>query len=203
MHRAHRCYRNVAATLVIAAALLVPGVNAAAQFGATQVRRPALPPTLDSARANLEKYQNIVTALQDGYLSTIACLEFPEGGKAGETPYPAGAMGVHLLNGTAIGAPLDAGRPTVLIYEPRGDTLKLVAAEWFVPLAASAEAPVIFGHRFDGPMDGHQPIMPVSLRHWDLHVWLWKENPAGVFTPTNPSLRCPKSVNTIQMHPEH
>jgi hypothetical protein len=22
-------------------------------------------------------------------------------------------------------------------------------------------------------------------------VWLWKENPAGVFSPTNPSVTCP------------
>jgi len=31
------------------------------------------------------------------------------------------------------------------------------------------------------------------MSHYDLHVWLWKENPAGMFSPTNPNIRCPKT----------
>jgi hypothetical protein len=30
------------------------------------------------------------------------------------------------------------------------------------------------------------------LHHYDLHVWLWKDNPAGLFSPTNPAVKCPK-----------
>lgn len=41
--------------------------------------------------------------------------------------------------------------------------------------------------------------MPEALRHWDLHVWLWKDNPAGVYTPTTPALQCPRGVNTLQL----
>ncbi len=40
-------------------------------------------------------------------------------------------------------------------------------------------------------MEGHQPLMPVAVHHYDLHVWLWKANPAGIFSPTNPSVTCP------------
>ena len=29
--------------------------------------------------------------------------------------------------------------------------------------------------------------MPV---HYDLHVWLWKHNPSGVFAPFNPDASC-------------
>jgi hypothetical protein len=43
-------------------------------------------------------------------------------------------------------------------------------------------------------MEGHEPIMPPELHHWDLHVWLWKNNPAGMFTPTNPSVHCPNGA---------
>ncbi len=43
-----------------------------------------------------------------------------------------------------------------------------------------------------GPMEGRQPLLPEGLHHYDLHVWLWKTNPAGVFAPTNPALRCPR-----------
>jgi hypothetical protein len=198
--------RSLRCSVVVAGALLATltiGQGAAGQ-GSTQTRLPPpLTPTLDSVRANLEKYQNVMTALADGYLSTVACIHFPMAGKAGETPFPVGAMGVHFLNGALIGKPLDAAHPQALIYELHGDTLKLAAAEWFVPVAVSAERPAVFGHPLDGPMDGHVPIMPAELRHWDLHVWLWKANPAGVFTPTNPAVTCPKSVNTVEMHEMH
>jgi hypothetical protein len=30
--------------------------------------------------------------------------------------------------------------------------------------------------------------MPV---HYDLHVWLWHENPSGMFERVNPDLSCP------------
>jgi hypothetical protein len=112
-------------------------------------------------------------------------------------------MGVHLLNGSLIGAPLDPARPQVLIYEPHGDTLQLVGAEWFVPLQVSAERPQLFGRSFDGPMEGHEPIMPETLRHWDLHVWLWRENPAGIYSSTNAAVRCPAGVNTVRMASGH
>ena len=79
-----------------------------------------------------------------------------------------------------------------LRYEPVGDTLRLVA-EWFVALATGIkERPTLFGRPFDGPMEGHHPLMPLALHHYDLHGWLFKENPAGLFSPTNPDVKCPK-----------
>jgi hypothetical protein len=205
MHSARRC--NLLAVALVAASMMA--VPAAAQFTSTTSTKssaPRLTPVLDSARTTLARYQNVLTALGEGYLSTVACFEFPEAGHAGATAYPAGGMGVHLLNPALVGSPvLDPAKPQVLIYEPRGDTLKLVAAEWFVPVqSADQAAPQIFGRTLDGPMDGHPPIMPASLRHWDLHVWLWKENPAGVYAPTNPALRCPpRSPNTVLLKSEH
>jgi hypothetical protein len=35
--------------------------------------------------------------------------------------------------------------------------------------------------------DGH-PEMPI---HYDLHVWLYRHNPAGMFAMWNPSVHCP------------
>lgn len=159
-------------------------------------RAATLPPALDSARTALDKYKNPFVALADGYLSTAACVDFAIPGKAGETPYSPGAMGVHFLNVGMVGKPIDVTKPQVLIYEPRGDSLLLVAAEWFVPVEAAPERPLIFGRPLDGPMDGHAPIMPASLKHYDLHVWLWRANPAGVYSPTNSAVRCPKGQMT-------
>ena len=102
--------------------------------------------------------------------------------------------GVIALGAESLRPTLDPSRPQVLIYEPQGDKLRLVAAEWFVPLATGVkERPRLFNQPFDGPMEGHHPLMPPELTHYDLHVWLWKPNPNGMFSPTNPDVRCPTS----------
>lgn len=177
------------------AALIVTAPALQAQAAAPTAT--TMPAGLAATRTALAKYADPIMAIHDGYFSTVACIDFPAAGGAGQLPYPAGAMGVHFLNVGTIGQPLDSLRPQVLIYELDGDRLKLAAAEWFVPVEVSKTRPQIFGHPFDGPMEGHHPIMPVELHHWDLHVWLWKENPAGVFTATNPALKCPASTYTF------
>jgi hypothetical protein len=156
---------------------------------------PALTPALAATRAALDKYKDPMEAVRDGYFSTVACMEFHGMGAGHEhMSYKPGAMGVHFLNAANIGATLDSLKPQVLMYEPVGSKLVLVGAEWFVPVAVSKTPPTIFGQTLTGPMEGHQPIMPEALHHWDLHVWLWKDNPNGVFSPTNPSVTCPANA---------
>ena len=138
----------------------------------------------------LDKYRDPIVAVRDGYFSTVACIEFPHG-EEGAMGYRPGGMGVHFLNMNNVGPQLDTLRPQVLIYQPVGDSLRLVAAEWFMPTQLSAQPPVIFGRALDGPMEGHAPIMTADMHHWDLHVWLWKNNPNGIFHPTNPTVACP------------
>ena len=152
---------------------------------------PALSPELLATRAALDKYNDPLVAVRDGYFSTVACIDFPHGAVDGPIEYPPGAMGVHFLNTANIGPKLDPAKPQVLIYEPVGGKLKLVAAEWFMPVAVAGDkAPSILGQTLSGPMAGHEPIMPAELRHYDLHVWLWKNNPKGVFTSTNAAVKC-------------
>lgn len=144
-------------------------------------RAPNLPPELATVRDALARFQDPRVAIREGYLSTLGCVAYPVGG-----------MGVHFLNPALIGPTADPMRPQILVYEPgpRG-SLRLVAAEWFVPLATGVtERPSLFGRPFDGPMAGHEPLMPASLHHYDLHVWLWKDNPAGMFNSTNPGVGC-------------
>lgn len=155
--------------------------HAARHRASAPVRAPNLPPDLVAVRDALEKYQDPRVAIRDGYLSTLGCVEYPVGG-----------MGVHFINTALIGPTPDPMRPQILVYEPaaRG-RLRLVAAEWFIPLATGlAERPALFGRPFDGPMAGHEPLMPGSMHHYDLHVWLWKDNPAGLFNATNPGVGC-------------
>jgi hypothetical protein len=162
-------------------------------------------PDLQAARTALAKYSDPFLAIQDGYFSTLACMDFPNGMTDGSVEYPPGAMGVHFLNPANIGPKLDPAKPQVLIYEPVGDRLVLAAAEWFVPVqVAGGTAPTIFGQTLAGPMDGHEPIMPASLRHYDLHVWFWKDNPRGMFTSTNAALKCaPGARYTVAYGADH
>lgn len=183
--------------IVAALALPLLALGAASSDAGAQVRQagtPVLPAELATVRSALDKYQDPIVAVRDGFLSTVSCIAFPQGAVHGDITYKPGTMGVHFLNMGNIGPTVDAAKPQVLIYEPVGDKLRLVAAEWFVPahLVQGDQVPTIFGQRMMGPMDGHEPIMPAALRHYDLHVWLWRENPAGVFESTNTTVKCPK-----------
>lgn len=151
----------------------------------------AMTPELESVRKLLDKYSDPIVAVRDGFYSSLGCISYPNGAVDGAMKYPKGAMGVHFINMGNVGPKLDPTKPQVLIYEPVGDKLKLVAAEWFMPTQLATSAPTIFGQTLGGPMEGHQPVMPVELHHYDLHVWLWKANPEGVFSPTNPAVKCP------------
>jgi hypothetical protein len=112
-------------------AFALPTGTAVAQAG-----RPALPPNLAAVRTALDKYADPIAAVRDGYFSSLGCIDYPKGGAGtGEMAYKPGAMGVHFLNPALIGPKLDSLKPQVLIYEPVGNVLQLVAAEWFVPTA--------------------------------------------------------------------
>ncbi|HEU4924242.1 MAG TPA: hypothetical protein VFT23_14335, partial [Burkholderiales bacterium] len=72
-----------------------------------------------------------------------------------------------------------------------GNKLVLVAVEWLVPLTPDTkERPSLFGQPFQGPMEGHEPLIPKEFAHYDLHAWLFKDNPLGMFAPTNPNVSC-------------
>ena len=154
----------------------------------------AAAPTTLSAQAKQQGSVTNVAAVRDGYYSTVGCVDFPGGGtEHGSMEYKPGAMGVHFINMGLVGPKLDSTKPQVLLYEPVGDKLVLTGAEWFVPTELAKTPPTVLGHQLMGPMEGHAPIMPAELHHWDLHVWLWKDNPNGMFSPTNSAVKCPKA----------
>ena len=144
---------------------------------------------IDAVRKALEKYKDPYVAIRDLYLSTVACVHYDGSTEEGHLNYPKGAMGIHFVNLTIKG-PLDPMKPNVLIYEPKDGKLNLVAAEWLVPLAVATERPELFGQKFLGPMEGHEPLIPREFHHYDQHVWLFKDNPEGMFSATNSNVSC-------------
>ena len=148
---------------------------------------------IDALRKAMEKYQDYKVAVRDLYLSTVGCVHYAGEKMAHHMEYAKGAMGIHFVNVTLQGPP-DPMKPNVLIYEPVGKELKLVAVEWLVPLTADLkQRPSLFGQSFMGPMEGHEPLIPKDYVHYDLHAWLFKNNPLGMFAPTNPDVSCKDS----------
>lgn len=146
---------------------------------------------IDALRQSLAKYQDVYAAVHDGYFSTVGCVHYTGEKIDGHMEYPKGAMGIHFFNPTFVGPEPDPLHPPILLYEPTDDGLRLAGVEWFVPLATGVtERPVLFDQPFQGPMEGHEPLLPRELAHYDLHAWLFKDNPLGMFVPTNPDVLC-------------
>jgi hypothetical protein len=197
MQASSRIRSGAVAALVVAGSLLAFSA-AGAQANKAPVKQAGaakMPANLASVKASLDKYKDPIAAVRDGFYSSVACIDFPTGANDGGVTYKPGAMGVHFINMGNVGDKLDPAKPQVLIYKPVGDKLQLAAAEWFMPAAMvkdPAKKPRIFEQEMQGPMPGHTPIMPAELKHYDLHVWLWEENPGGVFEPTNANVKCPQ-----------
>lgn len=155
---------------------------------------------LDAMRQALKKYEDPYVAVRDLYLSTVGCVHYNGEKMEGHMYYPKGTMGVHFVNVTIQNPVPDPMRPNVLIYEPVGKKLRLVAVEWLVPLAAVKERPTLLGQPFEGPMEGHEPLIPRDFYHYDLHAWLFKDNPLGMFTATNPNVSCKGYDFTLLEH---
>jgi hypothetical protein len=146
---------------------------------------------LSRTRAALDKYRSVDEAKADGYAAASPCESTPSDP---ELSSYGGGMGIHYVNNALLKpGPLVPSKPPILVYAPSaGGGLELVAAEYFKPDAdqdvkTDGDRPSLFGRAFDGPMLGHAPGMPI---HFDLHVWLWKHNPSGLFAPWNPDVTC-------------
>ena len=155
---------------------------------------------IDAMREALAKYKDPYVAVRDLYLSTVGCVHYDGMKMPGHMEYPKGGMGIHFVNLTVQG-PLDPKKPNVLIYEPVDGKLELVAAEWLVPVSVAKERPVLLGQPFQGPMEGHEPLIPQEFVHYDLHAWLFKDNPNGMFSPTNPDVTCEGYDFSLLEHP--
>ncbi|WRZ91281.1 hypothetical protein OHB54_20715 [Streptomyces sp. NBC_01007] len=174
---------RTAITLVTAAAasLALSAVPAPASDG------PADPKEirdLTTAYMASVKYLDEKVALADGYVPH-QCSTDPAGH---------GSMGYHYFNESRYGS-LDPAKPAALLFEDGKDgKRKLAGVEWIVldsdqNMKTAKDRPSMFGgQKFDGPMPGHYPGMPI---HYDLHVWLWKHNPSGLFNRWNPRVKCP------------
>lgn len=169
----------------------------------------AAPAFLSELRAATERFQNVEVALAEGYVPdpTGACVTAEMEGQPAEM----GAMGIHyfrpdLLGITAVeprvdgtGTHTDFTQPGVVIYEPQADgSMELVAIEslvfqeaWFA--AGNTAPPSYQGYEYVS-MINDESTLPDEAHgfqpHFELHLWLYRDNPNGTFTPFNPDVTC-------------
>ncbi|MET9903522.1 hypothetical protein [Streptomyces sp. NPDC006446] len=176
---------RTAITLVTAAAatLALAAVPAPAASGPVDPADRKAMRDLATAYMASVKYLDERTALADGYVPH-QCSADPAGH---------GSMGYHYFNESRYGS-LDPAKPAALLFEDgKNGKRRLAGVEWIVVdadqnLKTKQRLSMFGGQRFDGPMPGHYPGMPI---HYDLHVWLWKHNPSGLFNRWNPRVKCP------------
>jgi hypothetical protein len=166
-------------------------------------------PSLAAVRHAAAKYQDVKAAIAEGFTTDGKCMSAPMIGY----PAKAGTMGLHYVRKDLIGiTPPAAGarvtgtgvhtdflHPSMLVYEPQADgSLKLVAVEnllfesaWHA--AGHKRSPSFHGVPYvllkddpDTKVDEAHNYQP----HYELHAWLFRRNPAGMFAEFNPNVTC-------------
>ena len=189
----------IAGALGLAALFALPGAGQSEEVEAV----------VAELRAASERFTDVNVALAEGYVPdpTGACVTAEMEGQPAEK----GAMGIHYLRPDVLGITATEPRvdgngthtdfltPGVLLYEPQADgSLELVAVENLAFEKSWKEAgnggpPNFAGHDFVHMVDdpgteadeahGFQP-------HYELHAWVFRDNPNGPFEPFNPTVTC-------------
>ena len=167
-------------------------------------------PDLATVRAATARFQDVKQAVAEGYVRDPMDM-CDTAAMMGRAP-SLGAMGVHYFRPDLLGikAPptprvngngthTDFLKPSILIYEPQADgSLQLVAVEnlvfrWAWREAGNAEPPSFHGVPYDLMQDDPRTKVDEAHMfepHYDRHVWIFRDNPSGVFAQFNPNVSC-------------
>lgn len=206
------------ATIGAAALAAVMGVCASASLASKPDE-----PSLDEVRALTAKYQDVNVALAEGYVRDPGnmCDTADMMGR----PKKLGAMGIHYFQPDLLGISgppnprvsgtgthTDFRKPSILIYEPQADgSLKLVAVENLVfdqawQATGKGEFPSFHGNPYNAMADDPKTSVDEAHLfepHHDLHVWLYRDNPNGMFAQFNPKVSCAEHATVKGHHLVH
>jgi hypothetical protein len=138
---------------------------------------------LAALRQATAHFQRFEVAEQAGYNQITPCWEQRN----------AGAMGYHYGKEFPWDLEVKLLEPELLMYEPGPNgQMRLVGMEYVVPKAEWDKAhpntpPTLLGQEFHP----HS-----SLPIYKLHVWLWRDNPRGMFMDWNPKVSCDHAAET-------
>lgn len=130
---------------------------------------------LASLRRETAPFHNINKAIQANYDTPITPCWYHS---------DLGAMGYHYGNLSLFDGSVDLLKPEALMYEPGpGGHYRLVGMEYIVPIDAweGEDLPSLLGQEY-------HPNENLGL--YTLHLWLWRDNPNGLFAAWNPKVTC-------------
>lgn len=178
-------------------------------------------PTLEQVRAATARFRDVKVALAEGYVRDP--MNICDTADMMGRPASLGSMGIHFFRPDLLGisAPpnprvdgngthTDFYKPAILIYEPRADgSLELVAVENLVfqkswHAAGNKKPPSFHGVPYDTMQDDPSTKIDEAHMfepHYDRHVWLYRDNPNGLFAQFNPNVSCEahKSADHVAM----
>jgi hypothetical protein len=174
-----RTKTTLLAALLALSALIVPALALARGSGSE----------LATVRAGTARFHNFSVADAAGYGPLHTCTDDESG---------LGAMGQHYVRGDLVtDTVFDLSNPEVLVYEPMPNgRQRLVAVEFVVFQDAwdaqfepgeTVVAPELFGRKLEPVPSPNRYGVPAF---YQIHVWLWKNNPAGMFDDWNERVSC-------------
>jgi hypothetical protein len=152
----------------------------AAAFAACGKDAPTAPSPTDQAVATLKgatiRYQDLTAAKADGFVFLHGCEVREDGGPVGT---------VYVNMGRLADGLIDPASPDALIYAPGTNTEhpRLVGVELAIPFAlwTNAAPPEFLGASFQREDE---------FGVFGLHMWVWQNNPKGLFAESNPNVSC-------------
>jgi len=181
--------RRMAVAVVSTMVLVVGGVAAVRAQGdgrghhETGEVRGKAGALIRAVQQSTERYKDVAAAEAEGYGLMFGCVSGPD----------QGAMGLHYVNFPLVqDITLDPAKPEIVIYEPLPNGRKRLVGADFLVFAADwhakhAETPKVMGqlmHLIESPNRYGLPAF------YTLHVWAWKESPAGPFVNWHPTVSC-------------
>ncbi|GMN10724.1 hypothetical protein MTsPCn9_23010 [Croceitalea sp. MTPC9] len=123
---------------------------------------------INQLKAATAKYADIEVATNEGFFDV-----------SGFVPN----MGHHYLLPPRVDQTFVLEEPEIILYAPdENGVMQFVAVEYVAPIE-DLDNPGTPPEGFTGEEDEWE-INP-NLSQWQLHVWIVKENPDGIFSPTN------------------
>jgi hypothetical protein len=168
---------------VLAGSSLATVFAQGAQHHSSRDERSRTGELIKTVREATERFRDVSVAEAEGYHLMFGCVSGPD----------FGAMGLHYVNlPLVIDGVLDPSRPEIVIYEPQpngrprliGADFLVFAEAWHEKNEATPELGGQLLHLFESPNRFGLP------NFYTLHVWAWKDNPAGAFTNWHSKVSC-------------
>lgn len=145
---------------------------------------PEMLKMLSDIRKATARFHRIEVAQESGYAQGSPCVAHPT----------LGAMGFHYVNFRLVDDEFDPNNPEAVLYElTENGKMRLVAVEFIIDAASWDEENDDVPYFGDLAFDDHRDFLTMGgpqFPHYQLHAWVWKNNPSGIFTKFNPNVKC-------------